>query len=59
MVEVPERIICHECGGSAYLLVRLGPEDEVLTGDIVAYRCPDCAERLDVVIDEPDDGATD
>lgn len=45
-------IACMECGGVAHLLTRLDPEDPVLPGDVLAYRCPDCLERFDVVADD-------
>ena len=51
---VSEHIDCMECGGRAYLLQPLDPEDPPVPGDVLAYRCPDCAERWDVVIDEDD-----
>jgi hypothetical protein len=51
---VSEHINCMECGGRAYLLQPLDPEDPPAPGDVLAYRCPDCAERWDVVVDEAD-----
>lgn len=50
----PETITCVECGGTAHLISFL-PEDESLEpGTPVAYRCEDCAERLDVVWEDDD-----
>jgi hypothetical protein len=51
---VSENISCMECGGRASLLQPLDPEDPPAPGDVLAYRCPDCAERWDVVVDEDD-----
>jgi hypothetical protein len=51
----PPTIVCVECGGTCGLLQDVGPEDELEPGDVVAYRCGDCAERFDVVLTEDDD----
>ena len=51
---VSEHIDCMECGGRASLLQPLDPEEPPAAGDVLAYRCPDCAERWDVVVDEDD-----
>ena len=49
-----ETITCVECGGTAHLISFL-PEDEPLEpGTPIAYRCEDCAERLDVVWEDDD-----
>lgn len=55
-VSVPETIACMECGGLAHALVRYAPDAAPEPGDIVPYRCAECAERWDVVLEE-DDGA--
>jgi len=49
-----ETIVCVECGGLAWLLQPVGPEDDLEPGDAVAYRCADCLERFDVVVEEDD-----
>jgi hypothetical protein len=55
MTNPPETITCVECGGTAHLLSYL-PEDEPLEpGTPVAYRCADCADRFDLVWEEPGD----
>lgn len=51
---VPETIACMECGGVAYALVRYAPDATPEAGDVVPYRCADCAERWDVVLDDDD-----
>ncbi|MDZ4826882.1 MAG: hypothetical protein SGJ13_10530 [Actinomycetota bacterium] len=48
------RISCMECEGEAVLLQLPGPEDVIEAGDILAYRCQECGERWDVVVDEAD-----
>ena len=47
-------ITCVDCGGRAHL-ISYAPEDrEWEAGDVVAYRCVDCADRWDVVLEEDD-----
>ena len=54
---IAETIVCVECGGTAYLLTGFPPDDPPRPGDVVPYRCGDCWERFDIVIDaEEDDG---
>ena len=37
------------------MLVQLPTGDDVIeVGDILVYRCPDCLQRWDVVVDEDD-----
>jgi uncharacterized Zn finger protein len=53
-VPIAERIACMECGGVAVLL-QLPADDEIVeAGDTLVYRCPECGQRWDVVIDEED-----
>jgi hypothetical protein len=43
-----------ECDGIA-VLQQLPDEEEVIeAGDVLVYRCPDCGQRWDVVVDEED-----
>jgi DNA-directed RNA polymerase subunit RPC12/RpoP len=51
-MEIDRVIDCMECGGKAHLLTAIGPEQEPEPGDVVAYRCEDCMERWDVVVEE-------
>jgi hypothetical protein len=48
-----------ECGGSAVLLQVPADDDIVEAGDVLVYRCPDCGQRWDVVVDEEDLGTDD
>jgi len=55
----PDRVItCIDCGGRAHLLVTsdVDPEDADAErwqpGDIVTYRCEDCLDRWDLVLDD-------
>jgi hypothetical protein len=53
-VPISHQIDCMECGGIA-VLQQPPAEDEILEpGDVLVYRCPDCAQRWDVVVDEDD-----
>lgn len=47
---VPASIDCVECGGVAYLV---GDEPELgwAEGDLLVYRCRDCRDRFDLVVD--------
>ncbi|MBU6215710.1 MAG: hypothetical protein KGR17_03820 [Acidobacteria bacterium] len=52
---VPETILCVDCGGTCHLL-STGYEDEdgavgFRPGDVVAYRCADCLDRWDLVVE--------
>lgn len=55
-VVAPETIICVDCGGRCHLLSyaerdELGNELPFRTGDVVAYRCEDCLDRWDIVLE--------
>lgn len=54
MSPLAESIVCVECGGTAHLLQHFTLEDPPMAGDIVAYRCSDCVDRFDVVVDDAD-----
>jgi hypothetical protein len=47
-------IVCVECGSAARLATPIEPDDEVVVGDVVVYRCEECYGRFDVVVDEAD-----
>ena len=51
---MPETIACMECGGIAYPLVTYAPDTVPEPGDVVPYRCAECAERWDIVLEEDD-----
>ncbi|MCB0997062.1 MAG: hypothetical protein KDB21_18335 [Acidimicrobiales bacterium] len=53
-MEVPELITCVDCGGRCHLL-SYPPEDGFSAGDVVVYRCEDCADRWDVVVPDDED----
>lgn len=51
-------ITCVDCGGRAHLLTPPREDvedvgaDEWLPGDIATYRCEDCHDRWDIVLDD-------
>ena len=49
-------IVCVDCGGRAFLLTHPPEHDEWEAGDIVAYRCEDCRDRWDLVLEADDLG---
>lgn len=51
-METPEEITCIECGGIAHRVSYPPPEEGFAPGDVVAYVCEDCDERVDLVLDE-------
>jgi hypothetical protein len=56
-MEVPETIICVDCGQEARRLTP-PPEEGWEIGDSVAYRCTGCNDRWDLVVSDPDSPAT-
>lgn len=55
-VEAPQSIVCVDCGGTCGLLTRPATDDDgnpvpFGIGDVVAYRCADCLDRWDVVLE--------
>jgi hypothetical protein len=47
-------IICVDCGGRAHLISYPPEGGRWVAGDVVAYRCADCDDRWDVVLEEED-----
>ena len=41
---------CVDCGGRCHLL-NADPDEELPEGSIVAYRCEDCLDRWDLVLE--------
>jgi DNA-directed RNA polymerase subunit M/transcription elongation factor TFIIS len=51
----PEPTIrCVECGETAHLLREQRADEPAEPGDIVAYRCSECGQRWDVVLEAGD-----
>jgi hypothetical protein len=53
-MDAPLGMVCVDCGGTLHPL-SYPPEDGWAPGDVVAYRCPDCNERFDIVMADDDD----
>lgn len=53
-MDIPNEITCVDCGGVATRIAYLPPDEEPEPGVIIAYRCADCLERFDVVIEDDD-----
>ena len=51
-MEVPESIICVDCGGLGRRISYEEPDEGFHSGDVIAYRCRDCLDRWDIVIEE-------
>jgi hypothetical protein len=52
----PEHIVCVDCGGRCHLLTAYQRDDDgnvvpFDVDDIVAYRCEDCMDRWDIVLE--------
>jgi hypothetical protein len=58
-VRVETTIVCVDCGGRCHLLSHAPPDGEFVAGDIVAYRCEDCLDRWDIVLEDDEDEAPD
>ncbi|MEM9015470.1 MAG: hypothetical protein AAGC68_00555 [Verrucomicrobiota bacterium] len=53
-MEVPEKIVCVDCGETAHRL-SYPPEEGWRVGDYVAYRCSGCNDRWDLVVADEDE----
>ena len=50
----PRVIVCVDCGGRAHLISYMDEEDPPRAGDVVVYRCEDCLDRWDLVLETED-----
>lgn len=55
MDDPPATITCVECNGTAHLISFLPVDEALEPGYPLAYRCGDCAERLDLVWEVDED----
>lgn len=53
--EIPQTIVCVECGETAHLLTPLTDEDFLEPPEIVNYRCSGCADLFYVEMKAEDD----
>lgn len=44
-------IICVDCGGTAHLITPAREDNMWFVGDIASYRCSDCRDRWDIVLE--------
>ena len=51
MLEPDQEITCIDCGGRCFLLTPPREDGTWETGDVVAYRCRDCLDRWDIVLE--------
>jgi hypothetical protein len=54
MLEPDPVITCIDCGGRAHLLSYPPEDGRWEVGDFIAYRCEDCLDRWDLVLDDDD-----
>lgn len=54
MLEPDPVITCIDCGGRAYLLSKPDEDGRWEVGEVVAYRCRECNDRWDLVLEEED-----
>jgi hypothetical protein len=53
-VAVARTIVCVDCGGTCHRLPFEDPEDGWYVGDVVTYRCVDCADVWYLEVEEAD-----
>lgn len=53
-MHVPDTIVCVDCGGTCGRLSYEPPDEGWEPGDVVAYRCADCHDRWDIVVEDDD-----
>ncbi len=51
---IADRIVCVDCGGWCHRITYWPEDDPPEPGDSVAYRCSDCGDRWDMVLDRED-----
>ena len=59
MLEPDREITCIDCGGRSFLLTPPREDGTWQVGDIIAYRCQDCLDRWDLVLEDDDISAGD
>jgi hypothetical protein len=47
-------IVCVDCGGRAYLITYPREDGRWAAGDVVTYRCGECLDRWDLVLEDDD-----
>jgi hypothetical protein len=54
MLTPPPQITCIDCGGRCFLLTLPREDGRWEVDDVIAYRCEDCLDRWDLVLEESD-----
>jgi hypothetical protein len=54
-MDAPPTITCVDCGGICHLLSYPREDEPWEPGDVVAYRCADCGDRWDIVLEDEED----
>jgi len=49
-----ESIVCVDCGGPCGLITPPREDGTWFAGDVVTYRCRDCLDRWDLILEEED-----
>jgi hypothetical protein len=52
-MSAPETIVCVDCGGVCHR-ISYEPDEGFEAGDVVAYRCEDCLDRWDIILEDDD-----
>jgi len=55
-IQVPDKIRCVDCLGECDRITFRPDDDPFEPGDVVAYRCRDCMDRWDIILDPEDFG---
>ena len=45
-------IVCVDCGGTAHLITPAREDGTWFVGDVATYRCSDCRDRWDLVVEQ-------
>ena len=54
VLEPANELVCIDCGGRCFLLTQPAEDGIWEPGDVVAYRCEDCLDRWDLVLEDDD-----
>jgi hypothetical protein len=49
-----QTIVCVDCGGTCHLITYPRADERWEPGDIATYRCSDCGDRWDLVVELDD-----
>jgi len=44
-------IVCVDCGGFAHIITPPRDDNDWFEGDVASYRCADCRDRWDIVLE--------